>query len=78
MRRHCHRFPFFARERKMTREEILEITEIKPFCSCLDCGHTMPAADSVPAACAQCDSSRLTLGGADDLILTQVKINLDP
>ncbi|NOX80686.1 MAG: hydrogenase maturation nickel metallochaperone HypA [Deltaproteobacteria bacterium] len=67
-------FEILARERKLTREAVLEITEIKPLCGCLDCGHTVPADDSVPAVCAQCGSSRLTLSAADDLILTQVEM----
>lgn len=67
-------FEILAREHRLTQEAVLEITETKPLCSCLDCGHTVPAAESVPTVCAQCGSSRLTLSAADDLILTQVEM----
>lgn len=67
-------FEVLALENSLTREAVLDITEIEPTCFCIACGDTYPWSESDTKQCPLCGSPEYKLSGGDDLILTQVEM----
>jgi len=67
-------FEILAMENKLTKNAILEITEIEPVKTCIDCGGIVPFNEQLSGRCPECGSMKFTLTGGDDLILTQVEM----
>ena len=67
-------FEVLAGENDLTRDAVLEISEVDPEYKCLDCGAVNTHIDSGPDHCHQCDSQRLVPQGGDDLVLTQIEM----
>lgn len=67
-------FEVLAQESDLTKNAVLEITEIDPQHRCLDCGTISPHTDPATSLCPQCSSSRLVYHGGDELILTQIEM----
>ncbi len=67
-------FEVLARENELTENAVLEITEVDPVKTCIECGGIYPSNEKIQGQCPDCDSLNFTLTGGDDLILTQVEM----
>lgn len=67
-------FEALSQESDLTKNAILEITEIEPQHRCLDCGVILSHIDPASSVCPECNSSRLIKHGGDDLVLTQIEM----